>query len=146
EKGRGGMALMVLGKQQPFQIDARPELLEFVAQQDFLEQFFLEPQRHRHAERTEAARRKGEIGLEQPIEFQERFVVEGDVIDLGDADAAGVKAIARGVMGKTRVVLLAGEALLLGGRHDAAVREQAGGAVVIKRRYAENAHARTTYK
>ena len=42
--------------------------------------------------------------------------------------------------GKDGVVLLAGEALLLRGRHDAAVLDQRRGAVVIEGGNAENAH------
>ena len=43
EKSRGRVALMMLGKQQPFDIGAGAELLELVAQENFLKQLLLEP-------------------------------------------------------------------------------------------------------
>jgi len=46
------------------------------------------------------------------------------------------------MMGEARVVLLAGEALLLGRRDDAPVIEQTGSAVVIEGGDAQDAHAR----
>jgi hypothetical protein len=75
---------MMLGEQQPVGRNILVELLQILAQQALLEQLFLEPERDRHLERAEAPRRERNIGLEQPLEFQERLVVEGDVVDLGE--------------------------------------------------------------
>ena len=41
---------------------------------------------------------------------------------------------------EARVVLLAGEALLLGGRHDSSVHHQRGRAVVVERGETQNTH------
>ena len=46
-------------------------------------------------ERSGSPGRKREIGLEQPLELEERLVVEGDVVDLAERDAALAQAIAR---------------------------------------------------
>src|SRR6185503_14504901 len=74
-------------------------------------------------------------------ELQERLVVEGDVIDVGEPDAALRQAVADGILRKARVVLLAREALLLRGGDDAAVLQQSGGAVVIVGRDPQDSHA-----
>ena len=94
----------MLGEQQALlPVEVRlPASVNLVAQQRLLEQLFLQPQRHRHAERAEAARRKGEIGLEQPLELQERLVVEGDVVDVGQRDAGLVEAIVDRVRRESR--------------------------------------------
>ena len=44
-------------------------------------------------------------------------------------------------MGKSGIVLFAGEALFLRGRDDFAIAHQGGGTVVIKRGDAQNLHA-----
>src|SRR6266571_772505 len=145
EERRGGVALMMLGEQQPvLDVEVRPELLQFVAQQQLLKQLFLEPKRHRHAKRAEPARREGEIRLKQALEFQERLVVEGDVVELVDPHAARFEAIARGAMGKMRVVLLAAETLLLRGGQQPAVLDQTGGTVMVEGGDAEDAQRSST--
>jgi hypothetical protein len=62
------------------------------------------------------------------------------VVDVVEPRAGLVQAIADGVVRKRSIVLLAGEAFLLGGRHGMAVLDQRSRAVVIKRRYAEHPH------
>ncbi len=80
------MAEVVLAEQEPLaQSKSGVERPELVLQQAFLEQLLPQPQRHRHAEGAEAARREGEIGLEQALELQKRLVVEDDVVDLVEA-------------------------------------------------------------
>ncbi len=135
---RRAVALMMLGKQQPLlPVVAGLDRLELVGQEHLLEQLFLEPHRQRHAERLEAARREREVGLEQPLELQERLVVEYDVVDGVELDAGLGEAIVHGVLRIARVMLLAGEALLLRRRDDLAVLDQRGCAVVVERRDAE---------
>ena len=133
EEGRGGVALVVFAEQQPLlPVEVRLPLLHLVAQQRLLEQLLLQPQRHGHAERIEAARRVGEVGLEQAFELQERLVVEGDVVDVGELDARRIEAVLHGVLGKARIVLLAGEALLLRRTDQMPILDQRRGAVVIE--------------
>ena len=45
-------------------------------------QFCFQPERHRHQKRAQALRREGEISFQQPLEFQQRLVVENDVIQI----------------------------------------------------------------
>src|SRR5690349_4305459 len=122
---------MMFREQQSVARDLLIDLLQFLPYQTLLKQLFLEPERHRHLERAKALRRKRDIGLQQPLEFQERLVVEGDMIDVGEPDRSGLEAIIDGVVGKRGVMFLAGEALLLRRRNDAAVLDQRGGAVVV---------------
>ena len=82
----------------------------------------------------EAPRREREIGLEQPLELQERLVVEGDEVDVAPRDAGLRAGNSAARSRESRVVLLAGEALFLRGGDDLAVAHERGGAVVIERR------------
>ena len=66
-------------------------------------------------------RRIGEVGLEQPLELDERLVVEDDVVDVVERDLAFAQAILDRVGREVGVVLLAREALFLRGRDDLAV-------------------------
>src|SRR2546426_607580 len=102
------------------------------------EELFLQPRGPRHAERGEAFGGDPEIGLEDPLELEERLVVKADVRELGRCDSGHLKAVPHRVPWKRRVALLAREALFLRRGDDLAVSEQAGGAVVIERREAKN--------
>src|SRR5690606_39397959 len=77
-------------------------------------------------------------GPHQPVELQERLVVERDPVEVGGLDPGAVEAVADGVPREVRVVLLAREALLLRRGDDLAVPQEAGGGVVVVRRDAEN--------
>ena len=87
----------------------------------------------RPPERREPPRREREIRFEQALEFQERFVVEGDEVDIGGAHAGDVEARANGVVGKIRIVLHAREALFLGGGFDAAIDDECRRRIVVVR-------------
>ena len=63
------------------------EFADLLAQQAFLEQLLPQPERDRHPERAKAARRERDIGLQQPLEFEERLVVEHDVVEAVGGDA-----------------------------------------------------------
>ena len=65
------------------------------------------------------------------------YVVQG-----AELHARLLQTVAHRMLGKTRVVLLAREALLLGGRDDFTVDQERGGAVVIKRGNAQYFHDR----
>src|SRR5205809_1837449 len=102
------------------------------------EELFLQPHGPRHAEGGEAFGVDPEIGLEDPLELEERLVIKADVRELGRCDSGRLKAVPHRVPWKRRVALLAREALFLRRGDDLAVSEQAGGAVVIERREAKN--------
>ena len=101
KKGRRGVALVMLAEQQPAPpVEIRIEGGEAIAQQAFLEQLLLQPDRYRHVEGAEAARREGDIGFDQALEFEKRLVVKGNVIDRAEADAGMVETVAHGIVGK----------------------------------------------
>ena len=141
KEGGRGVALVVLREQKlALPIEVGIERAKLVAQELLLEQLLLQPQRDRHAEGAEAPGSECEIGFEQPFELEERLVVERDMIDVGEADAGLGQAIGDGVMRETGIVLLAGEALLLGGGDDLSVDDQCRGAIVVERGQSENSH------
>src|SRR6516165_8073913 len=133
---------MVLGEQEAaLPIEVGRELLQFAADEVLLEQLLAKPDRDCHRERAIAFRRECNISLEQPLELQKWLLVEHDIVNLVEPDRAFREAIADRMHGKASVVLLAREALLLRCRHDAAVDEKRGGAVVVEGGDAENPHA-----
>src|SRR5262249_55039837 len=135
------MAHMVLVEEELIlPVEVGSERLQLAADDVLLEQFLAQPEWDRHCERLIAARRKPHIGLQEPLELEKRLLVEHDVVDVVERAAAFPQAIRNGMRREARVLLLAREALLLRGRHDAAIDEQRGGAVVIERRNAEDTH------
>ena len=145
-EGAGRVAVVMPGEQQPVRrVEGRIDALELPGHQVLLEQLLADPDRHRHAEGPEAARRVGHVGLQQPLELQERLVVEGDMVHLVQPDAGLVEHAAHRVRGEARVVLLAGEPLLLRGGDRLSVHEKRGRAVmVIGRQAQDRRHLRTT--
>src|SRR5882757_4021169 len=67
-ESRRRMAQMMLAEQQPAGVEIFGKFPYLVAQQAFLKQLLLEPERDRHLERAKPARRQRDIGLEQPLE------------------------------------------------------------------------------
>jgi hypothetical protein len=110
KKCAGRVAPVMLGEEQlVLPVEAGGPRLEPLAEQILLKQFLLEPQRQRHAERAEPARRKGEIGLEQPLELYKRLLVENDVVEIIEIKASFVETVANGVFRVARILLLAGK-------------------------------------
>src|SRR5262249_2875269 len=97
-----------------------------------LKHFLLDPQWHCHLERSEAARRIGKVGLQQPLKFDQRLLEEDDVIDAIEVDLARLKAIADSMTREACIVFLAGKALLLRGSHNLSVQDKCRRAVMIK--------------
>jgi len=96
------------------------------------EQLLPHPQRHAHQEELESTRRVRDVGLQQPLELQERLVVERHVVDLLGGDARLAQAVFDRMRRESMVVLLACEAFLLRRGDDHAVANQRGGAIVIE--------------
>src|SRR5262245_29873787 len=120
----------------------REQLLPEEALQEHL---LLEPYGHRRDERANAARSEGQIRLEEALELHERLVVERDVTEIAESDAALGEAVAERVGGESRVVPLAREPLLLRCRHDRAVPDQARRAVVVEGRNAEDVRRQRSF-
>src|SRR6058998_4225 len=70
------------------------------------------------------------VFFEKPFVKFERLLEEDDVVDVGGAEASLAQAEVDGVLGELVVVLLAREALLLGGRDQEPVTQQRCGRVV----------------
>src|SRR5262249_54392962 len=105
---------MMFGEQQLlFDASIRTELLQFTCEKALLEQLLLDPERQRHGEAAVAARREREVGLEQPLELDERLVVEGDEIEIVEREASRREAELDCVARKPRIVLAPREALFL---------------------------------
>src|SRR5436305_3743686 len=106
------MAEMVLSEKDLFWVgELVVDLRELVAQQVLLKQLLADPDRHRLSERSETLRREGEVGFQQPLEFEERLVIESDVVDATILSIDLLKTPAGRVGGEARIVLLAREAL-----------------------------------
>src|SRR5690606_11446509 len=86
--------------------------------------------------------REREVRLQQPLEGEERLVVERDGVEVGGRDPAFAETVRDGVRRERRVVLEAGEALLLRRRHDPPVADEAGRGVVVETGEAEDGHGR----
>src|SRR4029453_15180036 len=127
------MALVVLGEKEPIlPVVVGGEPAQLVPQHLLLKELFTNPQRDRHPERREALRSEREIGLEQSLEFEKRLVVENDMVDVVQSDAACFEAVGQCATREVGIVLLAREAPLLGGGTNPAIRDQGRCTVVIE--------------
>src|SRR5438270_3590140 len=102
---------MMFGEEQAIGQPIRAgQFRQFIREQFFLKKLLLEPERNRHTEGAEAAWGKSEISFEQPFEFQERFVVECDLIDFIEIDPGFFETVMDCPRRKRAVVPLAREA------------------------------------
>src|SRR5947208_3637897 len=108
------------------------------------EELLLEPDRHRGEKGAKPARGDAAVALEESFEFEERLVVEADVIELARRELPFAEAVGDRVLREGSVVLLAREALFLRRGHDLAVADEARRRVVVVGRDAEDRrHVRT---
>ena len=70
--------------------------------------------------------------MQDVVEFQERFFVEANAIQVLRPDSRVVETIGDGMVRKSGVVFLAGESFFLGGCDDLAVNDQRRGGIVIE--------------
>src|SRR6185503_5837999 len=102
------------------------------------EQLVLDPEGAGLEERGKAAGSDAEIRFQDPLELEQRLVVERDAVELARPEADRGQAVVDRAGGKGRVTLLPGEPFLLRGRDDVTVAQQARGAVVIERGNSED--------
>src|SRR5690348_6816448 len=121
------MRLMMLGVEH-----LSAEVVELLPQYRVRMDTLVDPEGSGLDERSEAARRQGEIALEKAVQLEERLLVEGHRGELVRSEPGAVEAETSGVPRKRGVALDSGEALLLGGSNDLPVGQQAGGAVVVE--------------
>jgi hypothetical protein len=128
-------------KELALPIEVGIEYAQLIAQQLLLEQLLFQPERDRHTEGAKSFGSEGKIGFEQALELEKWLVIEGDVIDFAKRDAALVQTISERMVWKTRIMLLAREALLLGGGNDLSIDDQRRCTIVIERRQSQNSHS-----
>ena len=122
------MRLVVLG------VEDLALVAEVLAQLPVGEELLLDPERAGHEERAGSPRgRRAEVGLQDPLELEQRLVVEADV---GEIRRSRCRPASRqyvdGVAREGGVALLPREPLFLRRGDDLAVAQQARGAVVIE--------------
>src|SRR6185503_9189901 len=100
-------------------------------------QLVFDPQRAGKQERAKPARHHPQIRLEDPLELEQRLVVEAHGGKIRHADPRRRQAVVHRTPRKIRITLLAGQALLGDGGNDLAVAQQTGRTVVIKGRDSE---------
>src|SRR5262249_29612918 len=146
-EGRGGVAQVVLAESQAIiPVKVRLNRLEFAGEQRFLKQFLAQPQRQRHAKRGEAGWTQGKVRFQEAFEFDERFVVKDNEVDIFQLYPPRAQAKVDCVPRIAGVELLACEALFLRGSNDAAVLDQCSSTIMIEGRDTENAHSPTPLK
>ena len=99
-----------------------------------------QPQRHRLTEAAETGWGKGQVGLNQPIKFQERLLVKHHKIELGRRKLGLFQAVFDGFGRKVIVVLFSRESLLLGCRKDLSIPDESGRRIMIEGRDPKYVH------
>jgi hypothetical protein len=140
---RRGMGKMVLSEQNARWIEIGRYFCELAGEPFFLKQLFAQPDRDRHLKGPQSPRGERDIGLQQPLELQKRLVIENDGVEIGKTAARLFQAIFDRGERKARIVLFPAEPFFLGRGDDRSVCDKRGGAVVVQRRDAENAHRRS---
>src|SRR6266550_5117570 len=94
---------VMLRKQQalvPVDGRCRSDSSKLPHEHGFLKQLLRQPQRKRRRKAREPARRERHVGLEQPIELEERLLIEDDVIEIGGLNMILREAITQRIPGK----------------------------------------------
>jgi len=76
--------------------------------------------------------------VQDPVELEKWLLVKCDQVQISNTDAALAQAISGRLGWKSGVMFFARKPLLLGRRHNLAVPDQAGGAIVVKGREAQD--------
>src|SRR5205823_7341270 len=76
------------------------------------EQLFFDPEWAGLEERGEPSGRDSEIGLQDPLEIEQRLIIVRKEIELASPESAGGEAVVDCVRRERRITLLAGEAFL----------------------------------
>jgi hypothetical protein len=117
-----------------------PLIIQFLANEVGDPKLLFQPQWNGLYKRGERSWEGGNVGIKDPLEFQEGFVVKADVIELFGSDSPLTQAIIDGVGGKVEVMFFPREAFLRGRCDDVAVPYETGRGIVIKTRYSQNVH------
>ncbi len=106
-------------------------LVHFPRQMELMAQ----PQGHSHQKLPETKRGISDVGFEEPFEFQQRLLIEDNIIKLFGSDVPGLEAILNGVYRELVIVLFSCESFLLGSGDDFTVAHKRSSAVMVKSRY-----------
>src|SRR3990172_7590842 len=98
---------------------------QLILQHLFQQEFFFEPHRHGGKKGLHSLGRKRDISLQQTLELDQRLVVENEIFEVRQGDAALAETIAHRVNWKPRIEFFACEALFLSGRNDLTIADQA---------------------
>ena len=104
---------------------------QFVPQNAFQQEFFFEPHRHGREKRFNPSRRESNVGFQEALELDQRLVIEHEILEVPKRNPAFLQAVADRVGWEPGIELFPREALLLSGRHDLTIANQACSAVVI---------------
>ena len=125
-EGRGRMGLVMFREQD------LSGVTQFVADHLGDVDLFPKPQRHGLQPGTQPLWRTGEVAHQQAFEGDKGLVVIDDKIKLIGCNSSFLQTIRDGMPGKTRIVLLPGKPLFLGGGEDLPVPDKACRAVMVK--------------
>ncbi len=146
-KGAGGVGQVVVREEQfrDFPLSV-PQFLHFLADEALEEDLFLDPDGDGREEGLQAPGGEDVVGLQEALELEKGLVVEDDGLQVLEADGSLLQAVAGGVGGKARIVLLPREALLLGGGDDPAVFYDGRRGIVIKGRQTQKVQAMLSFR
>lgn len=136
KEGTGRMRFVVFGKDITAIIFTLQSLVHLSRQVKLLTQ----PKRDAHKELPKTARGISYISFQQPLEFQERFFIEHDIVEHFGSKSPGPEAIFNRVCGKAAVVFFARKPLFLDSGDYLAVTNKCRGTVVVEGRYSQNIH------
>ena len=134
EERRRRVRLMVFGKQERGQrrlFDAS-ERRQFLAQQRFQEQLFLQPDGQGGHKRPTATWRKRQIRFQEPLELHEGFVIKDNVAEVLDRTVRLAQTVPDGLAREARILFFPRKPLFLCCRKNRPIANQTGGTVVIE--------------
>src|SRR5439155_7071737 len=133
EKRRRRMGLVMLRE------DDFAAIVQFLAYQLLHPDLFLDPQGNGFEKGANAGRSARQVGVQDPIKFQERFFIKNYKINFLNPDASLPQAIFDCGPGKGGIMFFAGETFLLCRSNNLSIANQARRAIVVKSGNAQNA-------
>src|SRR5207245_419134 len=105
---------------------------QFLAQQRFQEQLFLQPDRQSGHKRASATWRKRQIRLQEPLELHKWFVIKDNVAEIREGTLGLVQAVPYGMAREAGVLFLACKPLFLRCGKNGPIAYQTCGAIMVK--------------
>src|SRR5437016_3402830 len=130
EEGARGVTLMMADEHD----GSRRWKRQLVADEMGNSQLLLEPKRNGRLESAKAPGCERDVRLEEAVEFQERLVIERNIIKIARCESSFRQTIGDCMFWKGVIMFDAGESFFLRGGNDVAVDDQRCGAIVVERR------------